>query len=1614
VSKVVFGVLIISASILQTPDLTAGQLSKASGGFANLPLYFEANEGQADNPARFIARNSQGIFYLGPNEVVITLRDSNTGHAQSLEARDFSRKSLRFQFIGGCAQARMTGAGQLRGEVNYLIGSDPSKWRKGVPTFASVEVAEAYPGINLILYGNQRQLEYDFVVGPGVDPAAIAIQVEGTEQMQIDERGDLLLKVGENVIRQKRPILYQMQEGRKREIEGRYKLRDSNIIAFEIGSYDPALPLIIDPVLAYSTFIGGLAAEAGRAIALDKSGNIFIAGDTLSTQLGTDNAFQPAYAGGYPGAGGDAFVAKFDPTGTNLLFLTYLGGNGDDSAAAIANDSEGNVYVTGVTDSTNFPIPSLTVSNRISGKGELYFDLHPYDAFVAKISADGSRLIYATYLGGKEMDQGLGIAVDSNFCAYVAGFTESPNFPTTPGAFQPDFQGKTDAFVTKIASNGMSFSYSTFLGGTNIDKGNNITVDSLGRAFVTGSTSSTNFPVSPNAFQTLGPTNLVSQAFVSILATDGSSVERSTLIGAVGTTSGFAIVLDGAGNPYVAGSETGSGFPVTPSAINPGGIFKSTDGAANWVPSNLGLLYNQVNAIGIDPVNPANIYVGTGRGIARTTNSGATWQVSLDSFDEIVAFAINPLEPATLYAGSTQVLKSTNSGVSWFSSSKGLEKPAKGSTNILFTINKLAIDPISPETLYAGTESGVFKTSDSTETWRSINSGLGEIAINDLILDPSNPATLYVATSSGVFRSTNGGSQWKTYNDGLTNLTANALAADSITPTSFYLGMADGKVFKRTQAGTNWILLDTRLIDTNSFFSNSVPLQSITGLAVDPLTPTTLYAGTRGGLFKSVDGGTNWSIFANGLPGLPIAAFAIDPKSPSTLYVGTFNNFAGTEAFLTKFNPELTSVIFSATIGGSGADQAVGLAVDGAGNAYIAGPTTSPDFPTVLPIGYPNSFNSGLNDAFVTAIKSDGSDFLYSTYLGGSGNDFANGIALDLEANAWIVGQTFSTDFPTTTAPQSFAGPSEAFIAKISAASSLVDVTFQTVPSGIPLYVDGATNATPITFHWPLGSFHSIAATPQSAGTNAQYAWLSWSDGGNLFHNITASGNTNIVANFKLQYFLTMTSTNITVTPTNPVFNVTNSGALMPLSGWYDAGTNLTISAIAPEMDTFDGWIGTGDGAFTGTNNPATLILNGPIVETALFNGPLTNRIKVVITGDGKVSPNLDGDSLKNGKSYTMTATPGPGYVFAAWSGAGFRFPSPKITFVMTNGLVLKAEFIPTPFGSFGGNYAGLFYDTNVLAFESSGFFTATVTTQGVVSAKLQMRGKTFPFSGQFTSEGMLAATVVRPNLSSLLVTLEVDLSSANDKLTGRISSGIWTADLVANRAVYSKTNPPPEAGKKYTIAFPGPPDSLTEPGGDGFGTVVIDNSGTLTFSGKLADGTAVSQKTFLSKQNQWPFYVSLYSGNGLITGWLTITNLPDRDIAGTVGWLKLPRPFTDFYVSGFTIQSEVTGSLYSFTNGVPVLPLNQGQGRVILENGTLTQNVTNVFVLDSANKVSSADKLRLTITTSSGLFSGTTTDPATGTSISFKGVVLQKQNRGSGFFRLADQAGRVILEPEF
>jgi hypothetical protein len=543
-----------------TPRATV-QVREAYG---QLPLSFEANRGQADDAVNFRARGAGYTIALSPTEAVFALanepaRRRDRNHVAGSEAHaPFSTPPtvLRMNLVGANPTASVEGLSKLEGTVNYLTGSDPARWRTNIPTFGRVRYGEVYPGIDLVYYGNQRRLEYDFVVGPGRDVRAIAFEFSGAESLEIEAgTGDLLVSVGSETIRQKKPVAYQEIGAARRDVESHYALRSNGRIGFEVGAYDRSATLMIDPVLVYSTFLGGTDQDYGNAIAVDSSGNAYVTGFTGSTNFPTANAFQGTFGGTSTGFGGDAFVTKLNPSGSAVVYSTYLGGSGDDEGVGIAVDSNGNAYIVGETNSTNFPTANAFQGTFGGGFG---------DAFVSKLNPSGSALVYSTYLGGSANEFAGGIAVDSAGSAYVTGETRSINFPIAnaiqaTGNGLGEFSG--DVFITKFNAAGSALVYSTYLGGGGADGGAGIAVDSAGNAYVAGFTGSTNFPVANAIQNTRGGS---ADAFIAKINPAGSALVYSTYLGGsdLEQLEPNCIAVDSAGNVYVTGGTYSTNFPV--------------------------------------------------------------------------------------------------------------------------------------------------------------------------------------------------------------------------------------------------------------------------------------------------------------------------------------------------------------------------------------------------------------------------------------------------------------------------------------------------------------------------------------------------------------------------------------------------------------------------------------------------------------------------------------------------------------------------------------------------------------------------------------------------------------------------------------------------------------------------------------------------------------------------------------------------------------------------------------------------------------------------------------------------------------------------------------------
>ena len=1332
------------ADPLDAPDKT-----RIARQFGQLPLSFEINKGQLDEAVKFMSHGAGYDLFLTANETVLRVHKPGGRHVDKL--KDLSRTNtapdenvregtvLRLKLLGASSSPQVTGQDELPGKVNYFIGNDPVKWRRNVPTYQKAYFKDVYPGIDVVYYGRQREIEYDFIVAAGANPNLIRFSVDGADQLRLDKTGNLLLGLKHGEVSLHKPVIYQLDEnGSRRNVKGTYVI-SGNEVRFKLQRFDSSKPLVIDPVLSYSTLLGSSSNDTAFGIAVDSQGNAYVTGTTDGTTF-------PTTAGAFkstPTRSG-AFVTKLNAPGSSLIYSTYLNGvDGTTNGLGIAVDSAGNAHVTGTTSASDFPIvnglkttsnffkttdAAATWNNQNSGLAGIVFALAvapsapntiyaatsdgfyrstdggttwvkiqttgltsfsftnalavdpsnasvvylgnfglfkttdggsnwtsvntgggssifsivfdpstsstiylgagsggvlkstnsggtwilqnnfgvpgtptvralaidpttpltiyagtftnglfksingggvwtamnsgmgggnptnvstividpantstiytghgstpgagginqstnggtswtpltngvpdvgvnamvatssavyaalnsrgvikttnggsswtgtdiglwtPFisslvkdptnasvlyagasgngstDAFVTKLNASGSGVLFSTLVGGSKEETGNGIAIDGsgnitivgqtnsvNFpfanavrstvtfngnCAtgfvtklnpavpsytfstylgggncdvansvatdssgnvYVTGRTGSTDFPIA-NAFQPTFGGSQfsdafDAFVSKLTPDG-SLTYSTYLGGASgADTGWGIAADSSGNAYVTGNTASTNFPTVNPIQACSGGTDV----FVTKLNSAGSALAYSTCLGGGGADAGRSIAVDSANNAYVTGSTDSANFPVVAGALRTrSGVYKSVDGAATWSNDNYGLggvtspsvsfPSPGASALAIHPTDTSTVYAATAVGVFKSTNGGRTWAPMSNGLPTggVAALIIDPDTPSTLYVTVSSftdggVYKSTDGGANWIRRSNGLGNPA---------INSLVIDPDTPNTLYVALEgcctpvSRIFKTTDGADNWVPVG-GSPPLAPMALAIDPLTPATLYVAdgaTPGAVFKSTDSGATWQPLGS---IFFVRSIAVSPHTAGVVYAATDQG-IFKSTNGGTSWS-----------------PFTSKTGKIVfDPVSSSTLYwltshfSSSPEGLFKSTDNGQTWIPVNKGLNTPHAVTLAIDPLRPSTLYLASATA-GGIEGFVTKINPAGSALIYSTFIGGSFDTQNVfnvtaqsnGIALDASGDAYITGTTTATGFP----VG-PNSFqpfNRGFNDAFVTKL----------------------------------------------------------------------------------------------------------------------------------------------------------------------------------------------------------------------------------------------------------------------------------------------------------------------------------------------------------------------------------------------------------------------------------------------------------------------------------------------------------------------------------------------------------------------------------------------------------------------------------------------------------------------
>jgi hypothetical protein len=658
-------VVLLAAAVLL---LTLGRLYTSGSPISNphtpdfgvLPLSFEPNAGQTDPTVRFMVHASGGTLYFTPSQVVMSLggkvsTQKNFGAAAGagLGARPTGNEQaaaslVRLSFIGANPDPRISGETSLPGKVNYFLGNDPAQWHTDLPTYGSIVYNNLYPGVDLSYSGNSGQLKGTYTVAAGADPARIQWLYANAEGVSVDALGNLqistsstasMAKGAEGTLTEKAPIAWQQIGGSRVEVSASYIVSKDGSIGITLGTYDKAHALVIDPVLTYSSYLGGSGTDTGYGVAVDSNGDIYLTGETASANFPLHNALQPALHGST-----DGFVTKLNAAGSALIYSTYLGGSGNDYGVRVVADQSGNAYVVGATTSSNFPTHNAIQPTYGGGT---------YDAVVTKLDATGSALVYSTYLGGNDADYGDGIAIDSSGNAYVSGEAASANFPIL-NALQPTRNGLIDAFVSKINPSGSAFVYSTFFGGSGADEGFSIAVDSAQNVYLTGATTSFNLPTLNPVQPSYGGGQY--DSFLTKMNAAGTGLVYSTYLGGNNIDAGWGLAVDALGSAYLAGYTNSSNFP-THNPIQPNNRGGFDMFVSKFTPSGSALAYSTYLGGSGDDLGSSRVVDLAINQLGAAYVAGATYSTDFPT--------VNPLQPSNAGGSDAFVTKLNPAGSAW-------------------------------------------------------------------------------------------------------------------------------------------------------------------------------------------------------------------------------------------------------------------------------------------------------------------------------------------------------------------------------------------------------------------------------------------------------------------------------------------------------------------------------------------------------------------------------------------------------------------------------------------------------------------------------------------------------------------------------------------------------------------------------------------------------------------------------------------------------------------------------------------------------------------------------------------------------------------------------------
>ncbi|MDR3706807.1 MAG: SBBP repeat-containing protein [Capsulimonadaceae bacterium] len=1255
-------------------DSNSAMRKSLAAGYGRLPLQFEPNEGQTDKRVKFITHGAGQTLYLTGTEAVLSLTHSSP-QPRRLDPKDpgarFRRTQakrtitvLRMGVAGANADAKACGLDELPGKVNYFIGNDPKKWHTNIPTYRRIAFRDIYKSVDLVYYDTNGRLEYDFVVMPGGDPSRVELTFSGAKSVRLTGSGDLALGLPNGDVVWKKPVVYQLDSaGRRKPVAGSYVLAaNGSSVRFAVAKYDAARPLVIDPALAYSTYLGGSDGnDICNGIAVDSGGNAYVTGADGSSDFPTTSGSYQTVNGG-----GNAYVTKLNAAGSGLVFSTYIGGGSGDSGAGIALDSSGNAYITGTAYSTNFPTTSGAFQRSVGSN---------YKPFVAKVSASGSELLYSTFVGGSGGDSGTGIAVDSNGNAYISVFEGSTDYPTTSGSFQSTDPQSTQyhAAVSKVNSTGTGLVYSTYLGGNGQDGANAIAVDSSGNAYVGGFTESSNFPTTSGAYQR--SLSGLANTFVVKLNPAGSAEVYGTLVGSTVADELYALCIDTSGNAYFCGNTDVNTYPVTFGAFQT--AFLSTDEGGFVTKLNstgMALVFstflngagpfNNPNSIAVD--SSGNVYVSGNTTCTNWPTTTDAYQTTLKGADSAFMTELAPdgksLVYSTYLGGSGS---DTSSAIAVDSNNNVYIAGYATSTN--FPVTAGAYDTTIRTA--SGNEAGFvakFGTAVVVQTAPTPTIGPASgtvssgqtVAITDSSISSAPGFAIYYTTDNST--PTTGSTRYT----GELTLTANE--------TVKAIAVATGYTSSSAAVATYTVV---------THFSVSAPTTATAGT---PFLITVTALDSTGAKATGYGGTIEFSTTA--------AAALLHSSS-------TLTNGAG------SFQTTLDSV-GSQTITATDTDVS---SITGTSGTI----TVSPGAATHFAVSAPSSATAGVAFSItVTALDDAGNTATgYTGVVHYTSTDGQATLPADaaLTSGAGTLSATLKTSrlqtiTATDTTTSSIKGTSGSINVSPGSATHLAMSMIPNTTAGIPFSLSvSALDAYGNVASGYAGTIH-FTCTDSGAGVSLPADSTLTSGLGAFISTLVTAGSQTITATDTANASMTVTSNTFTISPAA----ATHIGVVAPSTATSGAAFSFTVTALDQFGNTATGYSGVLHYTTTDAAGGVSLPGDGP-----LTNGTGTLSATLVTSGSQTITATDTSNSSITGASSGITVGPGPATHFTlsapgtATAGTAFSF---TITALDANGNTATGY---TGTVHFTSTDAAATLPADATLTNGTGAFSATLVTAG-------------------------------------------------------------------------------------------------------------------------------------------------------------------------------------------------------------------------------------------------------------------------------------------------------------